>query len=850
MHFREQPTTPPARNVDPPGATRPITDVSETPYIDLPTTKPASDLSSDPLSRETAAAVTARVFPLAWDAVAWDSVPWRSFKKIIVTGPQKSGTTFFAKALAEHLGYIHVDETFTGAAAFNTTWKQPIDDDWVRRHTSLNLVFQQPGWVPFLHKLPRSSEIFVAYVARNCLDVFRSQNKVGNGRHDNAGWTCLFGRRIEWQRMMQQTDPKLRKAVDSERDMICTIKQQAYRNFQREEMRRRGVATAAIAYSSFRTLDSFVGSSKARSRFGVKQTSTPSSLMRSPSQSVPSAPIQRFKSPPAKGAPTRPSLMTGHRIDVAVCLIGQFMRDAQFSQPIKRILGGEADGPTPVFDAFVESSTQHFAGDATHPVDAPKLCAGLGALGFRGCTATLQPYDPRYFFEATRRRHCVVTAGERSAHGFGCFPMYPHRTASLLHTASRCTRSIQEAEREQHAPRYDFVVMTRYDVLGHVAVNAKAGFSWRAASRYDILGGRCSDACETYKEPPEKQCASLENSWVGPSARCSFAADTDYRPDKVLAAAKAASPSECCTQCAATPECKVGIWSRPSNTCFLKEDGQDLTAYSRKGRVACVKRNSSAPPRSNRARGAAQASGATAAGPHCDEWAKNTMWGALKNGRSLALACTTEWAQMHCAKLCCLSKAKASKAKAGPRYETSCRDQVIEDRFLLGTRDAMIQLEGVYDHYITGRKSAERSFPEAVMRGFIIELNRRSMRVGCVGQNFTIDMPTAAGGIGSPVGASTTWTQAHVNATVRELGLDAAELAEMIQSHAKHRTLPLRCHPWLQPLAGLPASSSVCDSRTQGDVERKVPGKKPVADRRLSPEKVYERMHACTSQRA
>jgi hypothetical protein len=197
---------------------------------------------------------------------------------------------------------------------------------------------------------------------------------------------------------------------------------------------------------------------------------------------------------------------------------------------------------------------------------------------------------------------------------------------------------------------------------------------------------------------------------------------------------------------------------------------------------------------------------------------------------------------MHCAKLCCLSKAKASKAKAGPRYETSCRDQVIEDRFLLGTRDAMIQLEGVYDHYITGRKSAERSFPEAVMRGFIIELNRRSMRVGCVGQNFTIDMPTAAGGIGSPVGASTTWTQAHVNATVRELGLDAAELAEMIQSHAKHRTLPLRCHPWLQPLAGLPASSSVCDSRTQGDVERKVPGKKPVADRRLSPEKVYERI--------
>ena len=47
-------------------------------------------------------------------------------------------------------------------------------------------VFQSPMATPILHELPRFSGLLVVFIARNCIDVFRSQNKVnrraGGGR--------------------------------------------------------------------------------------------------------------------------------------------------------------------------------------------------------------------------------------------------------------------------------------------------------------------------------------------------------------------------------------------------------------------------------------------------------------------------------------------------------------------------------------------------------------------------------------------------------------------------------------------------------------------------------------------
>ena len=216
----------------------------------------------------------ARAFPLHRDAVPWDSINYTQYSKIIVTGPQRSGTTFFAKALAEHLGYEHWDEFRVGAVttADGGTLK-------ISRNTSFaamlkvprRMVLQQPMKSAYIHKLPGSPEVFVAFLARNCLDVFRSQNRImsKNDKGDDSGWTCKYGRKSEWARY--HSDPILRAHVDSEHDMICTIKQQAYQRYQRAEMGRRGVATMPIAYDSFRTLGRFVANSSQRAHLKPKE---------------------------------------------------------------------------------------------------------------------------------------------------------------------------------------------------------------------------------------------------------------------------------------------------------------------------------------------------------------------------------------------------------------------------------------------------------------------------------------------------------------------------------------------------------------------------------------------------
>jgi hypothetical protein len=228
-------------------------------------------------------AMLERVFPLRASAISWEDVPWRSYSKIIISGPQRSGSTFFAAALAQHLGYVHADEL----ARFNLTSSRsgshliPVTGDIP--FTSLldikeNVVFQRPRWSHKIHKLwngitstehlQLASKVFVAFMARNCLDVYRSQNRIIQVEPYDTGWTCKYGRTVEWKQY--HSDPELAAAIEDEHDMICTIKQQAYRNFQRPVMNRTGIPNAPIAYSSLHSLASFTESGD-RSHLAPKQ---------------------------------------------------------------------------------------------------------------------------------------------------------------------------------------------------------------------------------------------------------------------------------------------------------------------------------------------------------------------------------------------------------------------------------------------------------------------------------------------------------------------------------------------------------------------------------------------------
>lgn len=227
-------------------------------------------------------AILERSFPLHSSAISWEDVPWRSYEKIIVSGPQRSGTTFFAAALAKHLGYVHADEfsrynlksRFDPQALIRLNGSSPFESIL---DIKANVVLQRPTWSHSVHTLldhirevqrPLASKVFVAFLARNCLDVFRSQNRIMQLKNSDGGWTCEFGRTVEWKHY--HNAPDLLAAIEDEHDMICTIKQQAYRNYQRSVMDKKGIANAPIAFDSFHSLRQFVPSAN-RSTLAPKE---------------------------------------------------------------------------------------------------------------------------------------------------------------------------------------------------------------------------------------------------------------------------------------------------------------------------------------------------------------------------------------------------------------------------------------------------------------------------------------------------------------------------------------------------------------------------------------------------
>ena len=82
-----------------------------------------------------------RIYPLHDQAIHWDSVPLSRHKVILVTGPQRSGTTWAACVLALHYGFALFDERhpLTAGAAFASQLKS----DTMRR-TSRDAMRMRP----------------------------------------------------------------------------------------------------------------------------------------------------------------------------------------------------------------------------------------------------------------------------------------------------------------------------------------------------------------------------------------------------------------------------------------------------------------------------------------------------------------------------------------------------------------------------------------------------------------------------------------------------------------------------------------------------------------------------------
>lgn len=217
-----------------------------------------------------------RVFPLRKYAVSWDTVGFKMFQKIIVSGPQRSGTTYFTKALAKYLEYTHIDELHgdkTIAIGNDTVKVLESDDPFTLQDlsnltlmkTTESFVAQRPQWSSILHLLPTRKDLLIVFMARNCLDVFESQNKI-MGEPGNTGWTCKFGRQSEWQRYNHSG---LKDYVNLH-GMICTIKQEAMLNYQMGVMEASGSNYVILDYSSLEDFPGYVPF-ESRLTFGAKQ---------------------------------------------------------------------------------------------------------------------------------------------------------------------------------------------------------------------------------------------------------------------------------------------------------------------------------------------------------------------------------------------------------------------------------------------------------------------------------------------------------------------------------------------------------------------------------------------------
>lgn len=90
------------------------------------------------------------------------------FRSILVTGPQRSGTTFVSRALAKDLNYILVDE-FDYGVRDEEAWKMWVD--W-----SIETVIQCPSMMIRTHCVP--DDVLVIVMQRNIEDIIASQQRI------------------------------------------------------------------------------------------------------------------------------------------------------------------------------------------------------------------------------------------------------------------------------------------------------------------------------------------------------------------------------------------------------------------------------------------------------------------------------------------------------------------------------------------------------------------------------------------------------------------------------------------------------------------------------------------------
>ena len=93
-----------------------------------------------------------------------------SFKKIYVTGPQRSGTTFTAKYLSKMLNYKHIDEHDFGTHDFKKMLEIILNHD--------SFVVQCPAQSHNITNFPMNDDSIVVFMFRDIYDIISSEHRI------------------------------------------------------------------------------------------------------------------------------------------------------------------------------------------------------------------------------------------------------------------------------------------------------------------------------------------------------------------------------------------------------------------------------------------------------------------------------------------------------------------------------------------------------------------------------------------------------------------------------------------------------------------------------------------------
>lgn len=129
----------------------------------------------------------------------------KRFDRIIVTGSQRSGTTFCAKALAKELKYHHFDEMTFEADRLSRF------DELIRTYS--RAVFQAPA---LLHEMPNYQDgTLVVVMQRRTVDIVTSMERIN--------WFPRFGQ-AEYNKFKEGPCPTPEHLIETKKQFSQTLK--------------------------------------------------------------------------------------------------------------------------------------------------------------------------------------------------------------------------------------------------------------------------------------------------------------------------------------------------------------------------------------------------------------------------------------------------------------------------------------------------------------------------------------------------------------------------------------------------------------------------------------------------